>query len=129
MKIIYNDVIPFGEFKCVNLFGVLFVRNGYMMNDADLNHERIHTAQILEMFIAGFVLMLPFVLLGLISPWWLIASLGTFYYWYFVEWLIELSHYKDKAYHTNTFEREAHENDENLDYLRTRKRFAWWWYR
>ena len=28
MRVIYNKVIPFKGFKCVNLFGVLFVREG-----------------------------------------------------------------------------------------------------
>ena len=45
MKVIYNKVIPFKGFKCVNLFGVLFVREGCTMRTEDYNHEAIHTAQ------------------------------------------------------------------------------------
>lgn len=104
MKIIYNNIIPFKGFKCINLFGVLFVRKGCFMREEDLNHERIHTAQMKEMLYIFF------------------------YLWYFVEWLIELCHYGTTAYHTNTFEREAFSNDENLTYLATRPRFAWWKY-
>lgn len=104
MKIIYNNIIPFKGFKCINLFGILFVRRGCMMTEEDFNHERIHTAQMKEM------LYIPF------------------YVWYFIEWLIELFHYGTHAYHTNTFEREAYENDKDLTYLSTRKRFAWWKY-
>lgn len=104
MKIIYNNIIPFKGYKCINLFGLLFVRKGKTLSDKDINHERIHTEQMKEM------LYIPF------------------YIWYFVEWLIELFHYGTTAYHTNTFEREAYDNDDNLTYLSTRKRFAWWKY-
>lgn len=128
MKIIYNNIIPFEGFKCINLFGALFVRNGCAMTEENLNHEAIHSVQILEMIVVGLTVLLPFVLFSVISPWWLLASVGTFYYWYFIEWLIELFHYGTTAYHTNTFEREAHENDDDLTYLSKRPRFAWWKY-
>lgn len=83
MKVIYNKWIPFKGFKCINLFGVLFVRRGCFMNEKDFNHEAIHTAQMKEMLYVGF------------------------YVWYFVEWLIEIFHYGSTAYNTNTFERRS----------------------
>lgn len=43
MKVIYNRLIPFKGYKCVNLFGVLFVREGCTMTATDYNHEAIHT--------------------------------------------------------------------------------------
>ena len=101
MKIIYNNIIPFRGFKDINLFGVLFVRKGKIMTDIDINHASIHTKQMKELLYIGF------------------------YIWYFIEWLIELFHYKNKAYRTNTFEREAYDNDQNLNYLNERERYAW----
>lgn len=101
MKIIYNNIIPFQGFKAINLFGVLFVRKGKIMTDININHELIHTKQMKELLYIGF------------------------YIWYFIEWLIELFHYKNKAYRTNTFEREAYDNDQNLNYLNERERYAW----
>lgn len=101
MKVIYNNIIPFKGFKAINLFGVLFVRKGCYMSEKDLNHERIHSEQMKEMLFIGF------------------------YIWYFVEWLIEIFHYGSTAYHTNTFEREAFDNDDNLTYLDNRKPFEW----
>lgn len=74
------------------------------MSEKDFNHEAIHTAQMKEMLYVFF------------------------YIWYFVEWLIEIFHYGSTAYNTNTFEREAFANDDNLTYLATRPRFAWWKY-
>ena len=49
MKVIYNRIIPFKGFKAINLFGVLFVREGCTMREKDFNHESIHTAQMKEM--------------------------------------------------------------------------------
>jgi len=42
MKIIYNKIIPFQGFKCINLFGILFVRSK-LLKDKDINHEAIHS--------------------------------------------------------------------------------------
>ena len=104
MKVIYNDWIPFRGYKCINLFGVLFARRGAVITEKTLNHERIHTAQMREM---GYI---------------------PFYVWYFVEWLIEVFHYDTTSYNHNTFEKEAHANDDDLTYLDSRPAFAWWEY-
>ena len=102
MKIIYNNLIPFKGFVAMNLFGILFARNEYRnkISDRTINHESIHTAQIKEM---GYIF---------------------FYIWYLVEWLIRLVINSD-AYRNISFEQEAFINDDNLDYLKTRKRFSW----
>lgn len=44
MKIIYNNIIPFKSYKCINLFGILFARKGVRIDDRTINHESIHTA-------------------------------------------------------------------------------------
>lgn len=104
MKIIYNNIIPFKGFSAINLFGVLFVRKGVVVTERMLNHERIHTAQMKELLYVGF------------------------YIWYFIEWLIELIHYKGKSYYSNTFEREARANENNLSYLNNRPFWGFWEY-
>lgn len=99
MKVIHNRLIPFRGFKCINLFGVLFVREGCEMTQTDFNHEAIHTAQMKEL------LYVPFYLL------------------YLFEWLCRLIHCRDrrKAYRDITHEREAYDNQANPDYLTNRK--------
>lgn len=98
MKVIYNRIIPFKGFKAINLFGVLFVRNGCTMGQKDFTHEAIHTVQMKEML---YIL---------------------FYVMYLVEWIYHLARLRNwnKAYHAISFEKEAysHENDES--YLETR---------
>lgn len=103
MKVVYNDWIPFRGFKCINLFGALFVRRGCVMSERDFNHEAIHTAQMKEMLYVFF------------------------YLWYLVEWLIRLFG-KGNAYRNLSFEKEAYDNEGDLNYLENRPMFAWWGY-
>ena len=52
-----------------------------------------------------------------------------FYLWYGIEYLIiRLCNIKDKQnniYHEVSLEEEAYNNDNNLDYLSTRKHYSW----
>lgn len=104
MKTIVNKFIPFKGFKAINIFGILFVREGAQMTPQDYNHEAIHTAQIKEL------LYIPF------------------YIAYFVEWVYRLCKLRDfsKAYYAISFEVEAFANQSNLQYLIHRKTFAQW---
>lgn len=82
------------------LFPFILVKDKDLKNDAFLiNHEKIHLHQQLEL---------------LIFP---------FYLWYFIEYIIRLLQYKNAAlaYRNISFEREAYENDQDLEYLRKRK--------
>ena len=102
MKIIYNKFIPFAGFKAINLFGVLFVREGSSaIKQKDITHESIHTAQMREL------LYVPFYII------------------YFMEWLYRLCTTKN-AYRSISFEVEAYSNQENSNYLKERKHFAQW---
>lgn len=107
MKIIYNNIIPFPGYKCINLFGVLFVRKRANMNNFDFNHEKIHTAQMKELWYIGFYLL------------------------YITEFIIGLLHYWNwkKAYRNISFEKEAYDNEEHLSYLTLREPYAWKEYR
>lgn len=104
MRIIRNNLIPFPGFKAINLFGVLFVRGNASLTDADLNHERIHTAQMRELLFAGF------------------------YICYLAEWLKWLCRGKSsiEAYRAISFEEEAYSHQNDLSYLENRKPFAQW---
>ena len=103
MKIIYNNIIPFKGYLAINLFGFLFARKdaSRKLNEVDINHEAIHTAQMKEL------LYIPF------------------YIWYLIEWLILLIKYRDshKAYRNIRFEKEAYSHEKDLNYLKTRKHY------
>lgn len=105
MIIIRNNIIPFKGYKCINLFGILFVRKNANIDIKTINHELIHTAQMKEMLFIFF------------------------YLWYCIEYLCILfsfkySKHKDR-YHDISFEEEAFNNDENLEYLSKREHYAW----
>jgi beta-lactamase regulating signal transducer with metallopeptidase domain len=66
-----------------------------------INHESIHIKQQEEL------LIIPFYIL------------------YVTEWFFKLFFYGKDSYYNISFEREAYTNDENLDYLKSRKKYAW----
>lgn len=100
MKVIPNKIIPFKGYKCINLFGVLFVRKGCTMSKSDYNHEAIHTKQMKEL------LYVPFYIL------------------YLLEWLYRLIQ-KGNAYRNISFEKEAYNNENDMNYLDKREHFSW----
>lgn len=100
MKIIRQNILPPKGFLAINLFGLLFCKKDAEINDVIVNHESIHTAQMKEM------LYIPF------------------YLWYVTEWLVKLL-FKGNAYRNISFEREAYDNQYNLNYLKERKRYNW----
>ena len=100
VKIVRTSFLPFHGFSAVNLLGVLFVHPGVYLSNEMMNHERIHTRQMLEMLVIGF------------------------YLWYVVEWLIRYPR-KGNAYRRISFEREAYAHEHDLQYLQHRKPFAW----
>jgi len=101
MKIVYNRIIPFGKrFLAINLFGIIFTKGP--IDRITLNHEKIHTAQIKEL-------------------WYL-----PFYVLYVTEWIVKIIIYRNfmKAYHAISFEREAYTHQTDFEYLNKRPRFA-----
>ena len=102
MRIIYNKIIPFKGFTAINLFGVLFAREGHTITPPTINHEKIHTAQMREL---GYIF---------------------FYILYFLEWLYRLCVDTKRAYRAISFEQEAYLHRHDYKYLATRKHYAMW---
>ena len=105
--VIYNKIIPFKGYKAMNLFELIFVRNECKerFTEVDLNHEKIHSAQMRELLYIGF------------------------YLWYILEYIFNVFKYKgnlDKAYMNISFEKEAYSHQKDLDYLKNRKHYAQW---
>lgn len=98
-----NKYLPAKNFTAINLFGIVFARSEHKeLKEYVLNHEKIHSYQILE--------------LG-----------GIFYYVvYLLEWLVRLCQYRNSldAYMNISFEREAYKNHSNPEYLQSRRRYA-----
>ena len=113
MKIIRNKFIPFPGYKCINLFGILFVKNNAKIDDVTINHEAIHSKQFIE-------LMILFAVATVFIRWWMpLFSPLFFYIWYVIEWLIRLF-MRGNAYRNISFEREAYANQGDFSYLKGR---------
>ncbi|MGB5943714.1 MAG: hypothetical protein WBG71_12600 [Leeuwenhoekiella sp.] len=95
------------RFAGVSIWPFIFVKHDKLTQQKRfINHERIHLRQQLELGI------LPF------------------YLWYLLEYAIRLIQYQNfhLAYRNICFEREAYKNDRHLEYLKTRKTWAFFKY-
>lgn len=95
------------------------------------NHENIHWVQQIEMMFLGIgiSILASFMFIWVNFNWWILLSLIVFpllffYIWYLLEMIIDFFIHFKAAYKNSTFEREAYDNDENFDYLKTRKHFS-----
>ena len=90
-------------YKAITIGPFVITKPNTVLNIIDLQHEDIHWAQEKEM------LILPF------------------FIWYVIEFLIRLVIYRnwDKAYKNILFEQEAYAHQEDPDYIKTRKLYAW----
>lgn len=118
MIIIKNNIIPLKGFKAMNLFSVIFVRKGANFTDVTRRHEYIHTLQMIETLFIGF------------------------YIWYGIEYLYRcawrIRHkpccnigkigWAKLAYKDISFEQEAYAFENDADYIKNRKHFAWFPY-
>jgi hypothetical protein len=105
--IIYNRILPFPGFSAINLFGIIFARREFKpLSPQTVNHERIHTRQMIETLFAGFYLIytVNFIVLLLAKRNWM------------------------EAYRNIAFEKEAYYFQYQNNYLENRKWFYWMGY-
>ena len=103
--LIVNSLIPFTGFIAINILGIIFTRDLSKINTIVINHESIHTEQLIECLFIFFYLI------------------------YVINYIINLIKYKDfkLAYRNLLFEIEAYNNQNNLEYLNNRNYYAWLW--
>lgn len=125
MKIIYNNWFPFGNYKIINLFGVLFSKDR-TLDETDINHQSIHIEQFKELAIVGLILALLDLVFNIPLIFYLFG-VSLFYIQYGIEYLIVRCCHKKQndGYHDVSFEEEAYNNESNYNYLDNRKHFSW----
>lgn len=97
--------LPFRWRYVVNICGLVFVPKQLRgrLTWQTICHERIHTAQMIELGYIGFYLL------------------------YILEWLFRLVFHTKTAYRGISFEREAYDHEgDGWEYINTRKHFAQW---
>ena len=100
MKTVYvfKQLLP-KRYVGITLWPFIFLKHEYLKRDPELmNHERIHLRQQMEL------LIIPFFVL------------------YLMEWLLKYMWYGNPhiAYYNISFEKEAYDNEGNLEYLEKR---------
>ena len=103
MILLVNKFLVPKTFSGITIFPFVFVNHEKLKKDkVFINHERIHLRQQLELLIIFFFL------------------------WYGIEFLFHFLKTKNKkaAYKMISFEREAYENEKDLDYLKKRSWFG-----
>ena len=100
MILVCNSLLKNTKINGITLFPFIILKNSEDRNNQILlNHERIHLRQQAEMLIIFF------------------------YLWYVLEYYYLLIKFRNpyQAYQNISFEREAYGNENNLNYLKTRK--------
>ncbi|MCF8714010.1 hypothetical protein JM658_04145 [Joostella atrarenae] len=101
MILIFKYIFP-KRYVGLTLWPIIILKENNLRQDEVLiNHERIHLKQQLEL------LIIPF------------------YIWYTFEWIIGIIKFRNfnEAYRNISFEKEAYQNERNLNYLN--KRSIW----
>ena len=94
-------VLSLGTASGITIFPFIFIGKKSTDRLILVNHERIHIRQQIELLFLGFIIL------------------------YFVEYFINrMKMDAHAAYRAFSLEREAYANDQNLNYLNTRKTFA-----
>ena len=122
MIIVRNKFIPLDGFKAMTIWPFIFVRSNEEMYDDDLNHEKIHGCQQLEMLVIGAIISVALSFYGF--EWWSLLGLLVYFVWYSLEWFVRMFFNAD-AYRSIAFEQEAYDNEDNEDYIATRSPFTW----
>lgn len=90
-------------YLAITIFPFILVKKGRELTHETINHEHIHLVQQAEMFIIPFYII------------------------YVLEWIVHLliTGNSRAAYYRISFEREAHNNDKNYQYLSCRTPYEW----
>ena len=101
VPVVLSKLAPI-EIGAITIGPLVFSRGE--MSDITKNHESIHWQQYIETGILGFIIL------------------------YYTFYLMNYIRYRDGkiAYYMIPFEKEAYDNDENLEYLENRERWTWW---
>lgn len=156
MKIIHNNILPMRGFGLMNILGLVFSRKpASEVTLRSKRHEQTHTLQQYELLMVAAIVSL--VLCNVYASWWYLLGVlaipfGFYVFGFVLEMVVPPYHnakiyfagkcFCDKvkavpawmakvwmdAYRDNCFEREAYMNDNDRNYLATRRLFGWVWY-
>lgn len=120
MKIFLTKNFPPSPYAAINICGLLFCREKYARRIAGtaeegnfLRHEYTHTLQYREMLYLFFLL------------WYLIEYLIKYVICYLKSYRVYNNSTQRTAYRSISFEQEAYANQQDVQYNKSRKHYAW----
>ena len=128
LKKIYTAHFPTKRYTALTIFPFVFIRNDKRLEYVDYaeRHEMTHGLQQIETLVIGADLAVILWLAG--CRWWSMLTLPLFFDLYFLEWLIKIPFCKFdtfKAYMSISFEQEAYAFQNDLNYNKVRRHYAW----
>lgn len=134
-RLVFTDnwlakLILFADYTTIMLFGFILSKLR-TLSERTITHESIHQRQYVEVGLVGLVILLVIAICT--GCWWCIVFAPlTFYVMYLLEYAISVvahmfKKHTDKQmceYYSCAFEQEAFANEQNADYLKQRKPFA-----
>lgn len=128
MIIIYTQLVRHLGIFGISIYPFILIRekHGELADRVIRNHEKIHAAQQEEVLV--FCMPVISLLALSVSPWfWLLVPVSPYYLWYGVEYLVRRIQYGNhsEAYYNISFEREAYDNEHDLDYRYMRHLLGW----
>lgn len=114
MKIVENSILPPKGYKAMTIGPLIFVKKGTVLSGQEVNHESIHWEQYKETFIIGFFLVyvIEFILKFILRS-------------FTIEYKKDERSYWNRVYHSLSMEREAYNHQDEPNYIKERKHFAW----
>jgi hypothetical protein len=122
MKQILNRRFPFGTFKAMAVWPLMFVRRDRRFTEEDITHEEIHGAQQKELALVGFYVLYALCWLKELVHCALDKERGQI-----IDPHFKKRNLMHRVAHSIIFEREAYAMQGDALYL-GRRRF-WWWVR
>ena len=117
IDIYVNSFIPFPGFIAMMLYGIILLRTAYEIYLTDNTHYKY------IMYIINHELIHKYQMKDFCS--WIPIGGTIFYILYFIEWLIRLFiNGPSNAYKMISFEQEANNHQNDINYIENRKRFA-----
>lgn len=120
MRIFLTENFPPAPYAAINICGVLFARAEFVCRivrtgdeENFLRHEYTHTLQYREMLYLFFLL------------WYLIEYLVKYVICYLKSYRVYNGSTQRTAYRSISFEQEAYANQQDVQYNKSRKHYAW----
>lgn len=112
--IVKTTWFPFGDYDAMAVWPFIFVKGE--VKESSIKHEKIHFEQQKELLLIGFYIL------------YVLFFVVRFLFLFLADLNKSFQECWDSAYYWNPFEKEAYTHEQNENYCKERKHFAWFKY-